>query len=118
MIHLSSGHWSHDQQVEDAVRYMRHAGITFYLATLEDFEYEFPEFDSLVWSGSWVDAEESGVDPDYMHYVCDWIEAHTMIVWEDGEPVLLEPGDWWGACGVLHCEDCLPRYNRDNEEIV
>lgn len=24
---------------------------------------------------------------------------------------------WFGACGVMHCDDCLPRFDAENNEI-
>lgn len=93
MICISSNRWSHDQQVEDAVDYLRSGNVTLLDATPESFDREFPEWGDLVWSGSWVDAEESGVDPDYMSWVTDWIEEHTLISWHEGEPVIFEAYD-------------------------
>jgi hypothetical protein len=76
---ISSNHFSHDIQVKDAVSYMNKAAK-------EEFNAAFPEFDELIWEGSWVHAQKSGVDVEYMSWACDWIEAMTEIYWEDGEP--------------------------------
>lgn len=83
-ISISSNHFSHDQQVQDAVSWLKDG--EYYL----DFHLEFPAFSGLVWRGAWVDTEVSNVDPDYMSWVTDWLEAHTPIYWEDGEPWIFE----------------------------
>lgn len=79
---LSSNHLSVDLQVKDAVESLGPH-------QKRKFDAVFPEWDTLVWSGSWVDAENSGVDPEYTSWVIDWIEANTNIMWEDGEPWLM-----------------------------
>jgi hypothetical protein len=57
------------------------------------FRDAFPEYAHLVWQdgGAWIDAEASKVDPEFMSWVADWIEANTPIFWEEGEPWLPEP---------------------------
>ena len=81
---LSSGHFSHDDQIADVLSYL--SGVEAFKATMDRFCEEFPEYNDLVWSGSWVDWEASGVDVEYMLWVCDWIESNTPVYWEDGEP--------------------------------
>ena len=76
---ISNNHFSLDQQIVDAVD-------IFSETEREKFNEAFPEWNSLTWSGSWVDTEASGVDVEYTSWVCDWIENNTDIYWEDGEP--------------------------------
>lgn len=79
---ISDNHFSLDEQIEDAIAYLTDEQY-------EAFRREFPEYDEgLIWSGSWVDTERSGVDPEFMSWVADWIESNTNIYWEDGEPWL------------------------------
>ena len=89
MIFLSINHYSVDDQVVDVVNYLTDADPDL----LDRFVAEFPEFPELHWSGSWVDAEASGVDPEYMSWVADWIEANSPVFWFEGEPVILEAGE-------------------------
>lgn len=89
-IALSSGHFSHDDQVADVLSYL--SGVEDFKATTDRFCEEFPEYNRLEWSGSWVDCEASNVDAEYMSWVTDWLEANTPVYWEDGEPWL--PADY------------------------
>lgn len=82
---LSSNHLSVDDQINDVVtRYI--VGGEYDSA----FFAEFPEYDSLVWEGAWIDPEASDVDVEYMSWVADWIESNTPVTWEEGEPWLIE----------------------------
>ena len=92
MITISSNGFSVDDQIADAVSYLSN---THFIAgkVEEDFHRQFPEYNTLVWSGAWVDPEASGVDPEYMCFVADWLESNTPICWSDGEPVIFEEGD-------------------------
>ncbi len=90
---LSSNHFSHDDQVADVLSYLSHTDDATLRGLADDFLREFPEYNSLEWSGSWVDAEASGVDPEYMSWAADWIENNTPVFWSDGEPFLPEEGD-------------------------
>lgn len=86
MTAISSNAFSLDLQLADAV------------ARLDPKEHEgflaaFPEWEGLLWSMSHVDTEASGIDPEYISWAVDWIEAHTDIYWEDGEPWLDEISD-------------------------
>jgi hypothetical protein len=78
---LSSGSFSVDTQLADVVGAMP-----------EDvraaFDVEFPEWDDLVWSGSWIDCEVSGVDIEYSSWAIEWVEGHTNVTWEEGEPYI------------------------------
>ena len=79
---LSSGHFSHDQQVADAVSWLEHNAGPVYSAMLR----EFPEWGRVEWEGSWFDTETMGVDQEWSSWLCDWIENNTPIYWEEGEP--------------------------------
>lgn len=85
---ISSGHFSHDQQVKDAVDHLTSDERAL-------FDEAFPEWDTLTWSddSSWLDCDENGVDPEYTSWVCDWIENNTAVYWEDGEPWLSDGHD-------------------------
>lgn len=81
-LSLSSNAFSTDDQIADALSYLSHK----YPDLSNKFVEKFPEYNSLEWSGSWVDTEASGVDVEYMSWVADWIEDNTTIFWEEGEP--------------------------------
>jgi hypothetical protein len=93
MIPLSDNHLSLDNQIDSAVTYLTHAPEL--AAEAERFRAEFPEYAHLVWQNqsAWIECEASGVDPEFMSWVADWIEANTPIFWEEGEPWLPEPDD-------------------------
>ena len=98
MIVLSSNAFSVDDQTADVLSYLSSAPLNAdesdkYAGTMARFVAEFPEYNSLTWSGSWVDTEASGVDPEYMSWVRDWIEANTDVTWFEGEPVIFEESD-------------------------
>ncbi len=84
---ISSNHHSFDIQISDAMKVFRAMADAF---DVNLFHSDFPEYDNLKWAGSWVNTEVSDVDPEYMHWVADWLESHTPIYWEDGEPWLEE----------------------------
>ena len=92
MIFLSSNAFSVDDQTADVLSHLSN-GTAEQQAQMETFVLTFPEYNTLEWSGSWVDTEASGVDPDYMSWVRDWIEERTDVSWNDGEPVIWEDGD-------------------------
>lgn len=93
MIIISSNHFSVDDQTADALSYLSLSDDPELAKLSDQFSAEFPEYNTLVWSGSWVDTEASNVDVEYMDWVRDWIEAHTPIHWYDGEPIIDEEGD-------------------------
>ena len=78
-VALSSNHYSVDIQLSDVVGLMP-ADVR------AAFDAEYPEWESLTWSGSWVDYEASGVDVEYASWAIDWVESHTNVMWDDGEP--------------------------------
>lgn len=50
---------------------------------------EFPELDSLVWDGSWIDTEAMGVDPEWVDELVRAIEDTGVVQWIDGEPFVV-----------------------------
>jgi hypothetical protein len=101
MIPLSDNHFSVDNQIDSAVTYLTHAPEL--AAEAERFRAEFPEYAHLIWQegGAWISVKASGVDPEFMSWVADWIEANTPIFWEEGEPWLPEPGDGEGLDDLI-----------------
>jgi hypothetical protein len=93
MIIISSNHYSVDDQTADALSYLSLSDDVELTDRAIEFTETFPEYNTLTWSGSWVDTEASGVDTEYMDWVRDWIESHTPIRWYDGEPIIDEEGD-------------------------
>jgi len=89
---LSSNHYSTDDQIADVVSFLSNDDT---YSTLMDTRFiaEFPEYNELVWSGSWVDTESSNVDLEYMSWVAEWLENYTPVFWEEGEPYMAEPDD-------------------------
>lgn len=86
MYPVSSNAFSVDDQIRDAINAL----------SADDrarFNAEYPEWDTLAWSGSWVDTDASGVDVEYTSWVADWLEANTPIFWEEGEPWMAEDTD-------------------------
>lgn len=79
---ISSGHFSHDIQVADALDYLRHNHEDAYASILTDF----PELADVKWSMSWFDTDAMGVDAEYSSWVADAIEATGLVQWFDGEP--------------------------------
>lgn len=78
---LSSGSWSADTQLSDVIDAMSDAVRLRFLR-------EFPEWPRLTWESSWIDADASGVDIEYSSWAIEWIESHTNVLWEDGEPFI------------------------------
>lgn len=87
-VALSSSHYSTDIQLSDVVGLMP-ADVR------AAFVGEFSEWDSLTWSGSWVDCEASDVDVEYTSWAIDWVESHTNVRWDDGEPYAY--ADMWAT---------------------
>lgn len=90
---LSSNAFSVDDQIADVISFLSLNEWSLTGISMDQFTTEFPEYNSLEWSGSWVDWEASNVDPDYMNWVSEWIERNTDVVWIDSEPFLLEIDD-------------------------
>lgn len=79
---VSSNGFSFDTQVSDALSFLQTEWPSEYAGIVG----QFPEIPDLIWSGSWVDADESGVDRDYMSWLADALEQTGRIMWYDGEP--------------------------------
>jgi hypothetical protein len=84
MSAISSNRFSTDDQTADVISYLSHQ--LEHHAVMEKFVKDFPEYNGLTWEGSWVNTQDSDVEPDYMSWVRDWIEDNTPVYWEDGEP--------------------------------
>jgi len=79
---ISSNAYSVDDQAADAVSHMEF----FYPNAHARFLKQFPQWNNTVWDGSSLDWEASGVPADYICWVIEFIEQHTDIFWEEGEP--------------------------------
>lgn len=82
---LSSGHFSTDTQLEDAVGFLEDSDHDLYVKFLD----EFPEWTTRTMGegiSSWFDTDAMGVDIEWSNWCIDWLEANTGIYWEDGEP--------------------------------
>lgn len=90
---LSSNAFSVDDQIADVISFLSLNDDQSFRGEPSLFESEFPEYNSLVWSGAWVDWTSSDVDPDYMNWVAEWIESNTDVTWIDGAPYLMEEDD-------------------------
>ena len=84
MYAISSGHFSHNMQVSDALDYLRIEHPASYSAVRRNF----PE--NIIWCGPWFDHEAMGVDIEWASWLCDAIEATGHIEWIDGEPYATE----------------------------
>ena len=86
---LSSGHFSHDQQLTDVLNHLtpdQWAELVKVFPELDgDDGIVFEATSDGVALGSW-DLKKMGVDVEYSQWVTDWIEEHTDIHWENGEP--------------------------------
>lgn len=82
---ISSGHYSLDTQLVDAVSYLESTHPALYTKFLE----ATPEWERRTMGeghSSWFDTDAMGVDVEWSSWCVDWIEANTPIYWEDGEP--------------------------------
>lgn len=79
---ISSDHYSHDQQVMDALSYLE----SFYPADYVAVVQALPELESVQWAGSWFDVEAMNVDPEFSSWAADAIEETGRVFWEEGEP--------------------------------
>lgn len=118
MSAISSNHYSNDDQIRDVVHYLE----TFMPDKEDEFLKEFPKWPNLEWSGSSVDTEASGVDPDYVSWIVDWVEANTSIYWEDGEPWVNDDHSFAEdvILGVRVCQKCgyVPNNALDNGQMI
>lgn len=79
---ISSNHLSFDQQVIDAMDYLR----VFHVSAYCKVRAEFPE--TIIWddNSSWLDYEAMGVDQEWSSWLADAIESTGLVEWIDGEP--------------------------------
>lgn len=84
MLALSDNHFSHDQQLDDAMRYVQQNHPEQYATLLA----EFPEWEHRTFQryGSWLDTDAMGVDDEWSSWLTDALENTGLIIWEDGEP--------------------------------
>lgn len=87
VVALSSGHYSHDMQVSDALSFMADHHPHEHAAIIA----AHPELGRLVWYGSWVDTDAMGANPDLMSWVADSVEQSQCVWWSDGEPYAYDP---------------------------
>lgn len=84
-VSLSSSHYSVDDQLQDVVNWLE----TTAPDTYAEFVAAFPEWPTRTMGeghSSWFDTEAMGVNAEWSSWCIDWIESHTAIWWEDGEP--------------------------------
>lgn len=88
---LSSDHFSVDAQVEDAMFYLEHNHPDEFARIVE----KFPEWNTRTMGehSSWFDTESMGVEPDWSSWLVDAIEDTGLVLWEEGEPWLIEEGE-------------------------
>ena len=81
---ISSNGFSHDQQVSDALDYLRLNQPAAY----SEIRKNFPE--NIIWedtaSKAWFDTKAMGVDVEWSSWLCDAIEETGLVIWEEGEP--------------------------------
>lgn len=82
VVAVSSGHYSHDMQVSDALSFMADHHPYEHAAIIA----AHPELGRLVWSGSWVDTDAMGANPELMSWVADSVERSGCVWWSDGVP--------------------------------
>lgn len=81
-ISLSSGHFSTDSQLEDAISFLETREPDQFAAFLA----AFPEWEARQMEGAWFDTDAMGVDAEWSSWAIDWVEENTGVMWEDGEP--------------------------------
>ena len=79
---ISSNGYSHDQQVVDALDYLRINHPVEY----SDVRRRFPENIIFPDKSAWFDTDEMGVDSEWSSWLCDAIENTGLVTWDDGEP--------------------------------
>jgi hypothetical protein len=89
MYTISSNGFSHDQQVVDALDWLRINRVDVYT----EIRKHFPENIIFPDKSAWIDYEAMGVDPEWSSWLCDAIEAEGEVTWIDGEPWVLEAED-------------------------
>jgi hypothetical protein len=79
---LSSNHASHDQQVADALAWIRAEHPGDYAAIVD----RFPEIPHAIFDGAWYDYELMGVDVEWSSWLTCALEDTGLVQWEEGEP--------------------------------
>ena len=79
---ISSGHYSHDTQVSDAMSFLE----THHPEAFAEVLAKFPEWPDRKWEGSWLDTDAMGVDVEWSSWLCDAIENTGLVSWWEGEP--------------------------------
>ncbi len=81
---ISSNHFSHDQQLADAMAWLAGFHPDAYAALM----VEYPEWETRKWEmfGSQLDCEAMGVDVEWAMWLTDAVEATDLVMWSDGEP--------------------------------
>lgn len=80
---ISSGHYSHDIQVVDALGYLH----IYQPEAHAEVRKQFPE--QIVWEQpmrTHIDTEAMNVDPEWSSWLTDAIENTGFVTWIDGEP--------------------------------
>ena len=78
---IAEDRWSTDLQTMEGLAFIREN----YPTDFAKVRAEFPETDSLVWSGSWVDTETMGLDPEWSSWLADAVESTGRVEWSDGD---------------------------------
>lgn len=89
-VSISSGHFSHDIQVVDALGYLH----IYQPEAHAEVRKQFPE--RIVWEQpirTHIDTDAMGVDPEWSSWLCDAIEDTGHVWWEDGEPWAYRDGE-------------------------
>jgi hypothetical protein len=89
MFTISSNHFSHDQQVVDALDWLRINQIETYC----EIRKRFPENIILPDKSGWFDTDAMGVDAEWSSWLADAIEDASEIMWISGEPYVIEDTD-------------------------
>lgn len=76
---LSSNHFGHEGQLTDALNWLQTNNPVHFKAFVE----EFPEWEDIQ---MYADCTIDELDPEWSMWATDWLEANTVIYWEDGEP--------------------------------
>lgn len=86
MYTISNNHLSVDQQVSDALQWMR----LNHPEQFSEIRKEFPE--NFKWSpyDNHFDTEAMGVDIEWGSWLADAIEATGLVTWVEGEPFACE----------------------------
>lgn len=79
---ISSNALSHDQQVMDALDWLKVHRPKDYGKVSE----QFPEIKDIIFDGAWVDTDAMDVEIEFMSWLTEGIIQTGHIMWENGEP--------------------------------